>query len=103
MTVTVDAAVLGTFKSIARATQLSAAAANSETLILNHGLGVSPEIVTVQARNVVAPAVLSLGLPICTVDSWDATAVTITMEADQNVDTAVQYDVVCEVEHSLVR
>lgn len=98
MAATVSASVLGKHKSVVRAAPLSAV---NDTLTVNHGLGASPDQIVATLRTI--RSVVSTGVPGLICLSWDATAAVFSLPAVNAAGAVSDWDVVCEVTHSVAR
>lgn len=87
------------FARAAGAAMSTAGATSIDTLVVLHTLGKSPTHVTVVPRSVVAGASGANIMPVAV--SWNQTQVNLQLPSS-GASAAVQVDVLCEIEHSLV-
>lgn len=101
---TVTATLLSTYRSVARAAGVSNANATTsvDVLTVAHRLGASPDFVYTVLRSVVVSP--SAGYPNLAVRSYDASQVILDFpNGNGATDFAAQFDVICEVTHSIVK
>ena len=103
---TLTATKLGTFKSIVRSAGVSNAGATSlDVLTVAHNLGACPNIIEAVLRSVIVT--YSGGNPGLALRSWDASQAIFDfplIDGDGGDGTsAAQFDVICEISHSLTQ
>jgi hypothetical protein len=100
MAVSVSATVLGHLTSLVRSTPVSTAGATSiEVLTVNHGLGVSPDVIMSQLRTI--NAVVSTGIPSLVLRSWNASIAIFEQPVVNAGAVNAQYDILCQKVHSI--
>lgn len=101
MVATVSATLLGTFKSIVRATlACNLAAASMDTITVAHQLGACPDIMYAVLRSNVA---MVSGNPVAaSLRSWNASQVIFDFQSTGTAGAAL-FDIVSEITHSIVR
>lgn len=103
MPATVNMTVLGRNKAVARATSMSTAGASSiDVLTLNHGLGVTPDIVYCATPRTIR-AVASTGTPQPVLRSYNATQAIFELPVVNGAACAGDWDFVVERTHTIVR
>lgn len=103
---TLTSTKIGTFKSIVRGAGVSNAGATSlDVLTIAHNLGACPDIIESVLRSVVST--YSYGNPGLCLRSWDASQAIFDFplqDGDGGAGTsAAQFDVICEISHSLTK
>lgn len=105
MPVTVAASqILGRSSNVVKATAqvLSTAGVSSvDTLTINHGLGITPDTITIQPRSVISTA--SGGTPQLQIQSYDATRVVAALPALDGAAVRASFDVTIAATHTRVR
>lgn len=102
MAVTYSATLQGKYRSSIRNSLICNAAGASEALTIVHRLGACPTEVRFALRSVTTSA--STILPAPQITAIDASQVTVAFGfAAANAATSQQFDVICELTHSLVK
>lgn len=101
MVATVSATLLGTYKSIVRATLVcNLAAASMDTITVAHRLGVCPDIVFAVLRSDIT--MISGNPVVALLRSFDASQVIFDFQSTGTAGGAL-FDIVSELAHSIVR
>ncbi len=101
MTATVSATLLGTYKSIVRATLFcNLAAVSMDTITVAHQLGVCPDIMFAVLRSDIT--MISGNPVVALLRSWNASQVIFDAQSTGTAGGAL-FDIVSELTHSIVR